>query len=221
MINAVYFINGVSGVTLLSRQYRKITIDEQLIGGFLQALSQFVRELIKNGESDVESKLKRTDIRGIVETEVKEIHLKGYDLIYEMRHPLVVVALIDERDDELQVRSALKVLLEKFIDRYKDIIDSPIVDKYKEFIPVIDDVLKNGKIGLIYPVKKGDIPKLAVNFGLVTGEEYRVLQLCNGKYTVDEIAKELNMTSRDLWKVLDRLKKKDLVEFKGYEEIEK
>ncbi|MGQ4832494.1 MAG: helix-turn-helix transcriptional regulator [Candidatus Asgardarchaeia archaeon] len=220
MINAVYFINGTSGVTLLSRQYRKISIDEQLIGGFLQALSQFVKELIKNGETDIESRLKKTDIRGIVETEVKEIHLKGYDLIYEMRHPLVVVALIDERDDEFQVRSALKVLLEKFIDRFRDIIDSPIVDEYKEFIPVIDEVLKNGKIGLIYPVKKGDVPKLAVNFGLVTEEEYRILQLCNGKLTVDEIAKELNITTRELWKFLENLKKKDLVEFKSHEEIE-
>ena len=221
MINAVYFINGISGVTLLSRLYRRITIDEQLIGGFLQALSQFVKELIKDGESEIEERLRKTDIRGVVETEVKEIHLRGYDLIYEMRHPIVVVALIDEKDDALQVRSALKVLLERFMEKYRNTIETPIIDKYQEFIPIVDEVLKNGKVGLIFPVKKGKASeKILAKMGYITEDESKVLKLCNGKLTVDEIAKELNMAVRDVWKIFESLKRKGLLELKHYNEVE-
>ncbi|MCD6514904.1 MAG: hypothetical protein J7L07_08260 [Candidatus Odinarchaeota archaeon] len=221
MINAVYFINGISGVTLLSRLYRRITIDEQLIGGFLQALSQFVKELIKDGESEIEERLRKADIRGVVETEVKEIHLRGYDLIYEMRHPIVVVALIDEKDDALQVRSALKVLLERFMEKYRNTIETPIIDKYQEFIPIVDEVLKNGKVGLIFPVKKGKASeKILAKMGYITEDESKVLKLCNGKLTVDEIAKELNMAVRDVWKIFESLKRKGLLELKHYDEVE-
>lgn len=221
MINAVYFINGISGVTLLSRLYRRITIDEQLIGGFLQALSQFVKELIKDGESEIEERLRKADIRGVVETEVKEIHLRGYDLIYEMRHPIVVVALIDEKDDALQVRSALKVLLERFMEKYRNTIETPIIDKYQEFIPIVDEVLKNGKVGLIFPVKKGKASeKILAKMGYITEDESKVLKLCNGKLTVDEIAKELNMAVRDVWKIFESLKRKGLLELKHYNEVE-
>jgi len=221
MINAVYFINGISGVTLLSRLYRRITIDEQLIGGFLQALSQFVKELIKDGESEIEERLRKADIRGVVETEVKEIHLRGYDLIYEMRHPIVVVALIDEKDDALQVRSALKVLLERFMEKYRNTIETPIIDKYQEFIPIVDEVLKNGKVGLIFPVKKGKASEnILAKMGYITEDESKVLKLCNGKLTVDEIAKELNMAVRDVWKIFESLKRKGLLELKHYDEVE-
>ena len=221
MINAVYFINGISGVTLLSRLYRRITIDEQLIGGFLQALSQFVKELIKDGESEIEERLRKADIRGVVETEVREIHLRGYDLIYEMRHPIVVVALIDEKDDALQVRSALKVLLERFMEKYRNTIETPIIDKYQEFIPIVDEVLKNGKVGLIFPVKKGKASeKILAKMGYITEDESKVLKLCNGKLTVDEIAKELNMAVRDVWKIFESLKRKGLLELKHYDEVE-
>jgi len=213
LIRTVYFIDARSGNNILSRSYSDLGFDPTLLSGFFSALSTFASEIFRKGLSDAGTVEK---ITGSVETYIEQISIKGYDLIYEIKNPIVLVAIIDKRDDEDVVREGLKELLEIFLDMYKEEIKDLVVDvtPFKSFVPTIDRVLKNGKLGIICPTRKGEIPPMALEMGLITQDEHRVLELCNGDLTIDEIAQKLNMRKVELWKIIEKLKENGMIELK-------
>ena len=218
MIRAVYFIDFRSGIPLFAKTYSDIGIDSVLLGSFFKALSDFAVELVKDG-LEKEKARKGTKISGSMETYLEQVSIKGFDLIYEIKNPVVVVAIIDKRDDEDAVRDGLKKLLELFALEFKDLIgkQSPNVSQFKIFEGTVNDILKHGKLGIICPVLKGALPKFALSMGLIDREEYEVAQLCNGNLTVDEIAEKLNKRKIDTWSTIEELKKKGLIELKTVE----
>lgn len=213
MIRSVFFIDSRSGNNILTRTYSGLGFDPALLSGFFSALSSFASELFKKGLAEAGSVKK---ITGSVETYIEQISIKGYDLIYEIKNPIVLVAIIDKRDDEDVVRDGLKVLLEKFLEAHKEELKDLIVEVavFRSFIPTIDKVLKNGKLGIICPTRKGAVPSMALSIGLINDLEYKVLESCTGELTVDEIAEKLGMKKLDLWKIIDRLKNNGLIELK-------
>jgi len=218
MIRAVYFIDFRSGIPLYAKTYSDIGIDSVLLGSFFKALSDFAVELVRDG-LEREKAREGTKISGTMETYLEQVSIKGFDLIYEIKNPIVVVAIIDKRDDEDAVREGLKKLLELFTLEFKDAIkaQSPNVSQFKIFEGTVNDILKHGKLGLIYPVLKGTLPKFALSMGLIDKEEYEVAQLCKGNLTVDEIARKLNKRKVDVWNAIEELKKKELVELRTVE----
>jgi hypothetical protein len=67
------------------------------------------------------------------------------------------------------------------------------------------------KGGAVIPICVKDIPPMSVHLGMLSPEEYRILQLCDGNNTLDSVAEIASISRADLDKMMDKLKDKGLV----------
>lgn len=64
----------------------------------------------------------------------------------------------------------------------------------------------------IVPVKKGEVPKLAVLLGLLDPFFYDLYNLCNGKRDLNTLSEILGMEKDDIKIFIDKLEKNGLIE---------
>ncbi len=106
MIHAVVLVKADAGEHLLDRKYGKIDVDGVLLSGMISALKSFIGEIVK------------------AEEELEEIKLKGYRIVFERSSTAYIAVIADYRDDEEEIKNALRKVLKKFEEKYKNIIDN-------------------------------------------------------------------------------------------------
>jgi len=198
LIQNVYIIRSASGLCLLSKKYGEIQFNEDLISGFLTALRDFSKE-VTGGE-------------GII----RVLDMKSYNVILVFRENLMIAAGIDKHDNKNIAMSALRKVLDKFVESYNFEGWDGNISIFREFVPKIDSILENGKISDIpvpYPKLKKKLPKMIIRMGTLDEFEYKVAHLCDGKRTSDDIAEETGKTQEQILIILDKLKGLGLVDF--------
>jgi len=75
-----------------------------------------------------------------------------------------------------------------------------------------DDAPVSAKEGDRIPVCIKKIPEASVRIGMVTREQYKLLQLCDGNNTLTEIAQITEIGDEDLIKMMDELRDKGLID---------
>ncbi|MHA1669708.1 MAG: hypothetical protein ACTSV5_03920 [Promethearchaeota archaeon] len=61
------------------------------------------------------------------------------------------------------------------------------------------------------PVVVKDVPEMSVHLGMLAMEEYKLLKVCDGMCTVEEVATIIQKSIDDTEKMLDKMRKKGLV----------
>jgi len=135
MIHNLYLIHH-TGICLLYRKYGSIEFNQDLVSGFLTALKDFSIEFSKGSG------------------ELKVIDMQVFYLMLVFRQGVLIAAAADKNDDSKITHKALDTIMDKFLDRYGDKLEgwSGDVRIFKDFEPVIDEVLELGKVAEI-PVK--------------------------------------------------------------------
>ena len=65
--------------------------------------------------------------------------------------------------------------------------------------------------GVRIPVRKKEIQPMWVQLGMITSEEYKILQLCDGDHTLKTIADIVSIPFEELEGKIDNLREKDLI----------
>jgi len=200
MIHAVVLVKADTGEHLLDRKYGKIDVDGALLSGMISALKSFIGEII---EGEIIK----------AEEELEEIKLKGYRIVFERSSTTYIAVIADYRDDEEEIKNALKKVLKKFEEKYKNIIDNwaGTVSELHPFQKTVDEILMNGKIGELVPLAKKDSLNLAEQFGFLKPEILRIAKLCDGNKTIVEIAETLNVPESFVRSKIEELIKMKIV----------
>lgn len=61
------------------------------------------------------------------------------------------------------------------------------------------------------PIVVKDVPEMSVHLGMLTMEEYKLLKVCDGMCTVDDVAQIVQKSIEEVNEMLDRMRKKGLV----------
>ncbi|MHA1105594.1 MAG: hypothetical protein ACTSPN_07700 [Promethearchaeota archaeon] len=61
------------------------------------------------------------------------------------------------------------------------------------------------------PVVVKDVPEMSVHLGMLTMEQYKLLKVCDGMCTVEEVASIVQKSIDEVEKMLDKMRKKGLV----------
>lgn len=200
MIHAVVLVKADTGEYLLDRKYGKIDVDGALLSGMISALKSFIGEVI---EGEIIK----------AEKELEEIKLKGYRIVFE-RSPVAYVAVIaDYRDDEKEIKKALKRILKNFEEKYGNIIGkwAGNISELYPFKEVIDNILMEGRVGEIVPLAEKRSLNLAEQFGLLKHETLKIAKLCDGTKTVVEIAETLGVPESFIRSQVEELIKMKIV----------
>lgn len=68
-----------------------------------------------------------------------------------------------------------------------------------------------GGIGARIPVVVKKIPPMSVHLGMLSPEEYKILQICDGNNTLEQVAEIGDKTVEELEEMMERLRDKGLV----------
>ncbi len=128
MIHNLYVIED-GGICLYSYNFIKnISIDEQLLAGFLSAIGSFAQETFKTGLQSI------------------QIH-DGQKLIFYVQKSerLTFCAIANEKDNNFLLEKILSEVARKFILELKDVLDNnrAAIDEYKIFDSTIKESVKN------------------------------------------------------------------------------
>ncbi len=129
MIQNLYILNP-SGICIYSHEFQKNTfVDEQLLSGFLSAITMFAQEAFRTG-------LQAIQIRS------------GQKMIFylEQIHGLMFCAIANEQDNNRLLETLLKEIAQEFVSKMRNILnlnqDSKI-NQYKQFDPILSEITKN------------------------------------------------------------------------------
>ena len=134
------FIIGPGGILCYSKNFfEQIDINEEIISGFLRAISDFARE-IKGGE-------------------IKALTFRKFNLIYSysIEYNCIFVIVIDKDDLEEEARLKLEVMKKEFIETYKPYLENWTgnVSVFKNFDDFIEEnifippkILLIGEVGV-------------------------------------------------------------------------
>ncbi|TFG20967.1 MAG: hypothetical protein EU529_14105 [Promethearchaeota archaeon] len=62
------------------------------------------------------------------------------------------------------------------------------------------------------PIVVKEIPPMSVHLGMMTQDEFKVLKICDGMNTIEQVAEIAGKTVDDIEKMMEKLKKKGLVD---------
>ncbi|MHA1269628.1 MAG: hypothetical protein ACTSPY_07545 [Candidatus Helarchaeota archaeon] len=143
MIESLIIINA-GGICIYNKNFTTSKIDEQLLSGFLIAVSNFSKEIMREGE------LQKIDAKDqkIVAYEDKELGL-------------TIAAITGALDHDSLLLKVLKKILIEFDQKYHDVLDDPKISSYnKKFDSIAKDIVNQ------YVSRRSGIN---IFFGLITG----------------------------------------------------
>jgi len=136
VLHNLYLIHQHSGICLIHRSYGNIEFNQDLVSGFLTALKDFSVEFSKGSG------------------ELKIIDMQVFYLLLVFKDGILCTAAADKNDDAKITHKVLSDIIEKFVGKFGDKIAnwSGDVRMFREFEPIIDNIMQNGKIAEI-PLK--------------------------------------------------------------------
>ncbi|TFF88534.1 MAG: hypothetical protein EU550_01120 [Promethearchaeota archaeon] len=135
MIHNLYVIHH-TGICLVYRKYGSIEFNQDLVSGFLTALKDFSIEFSKGSG------------------ELKVIDMQVFYLMLVFRQGVLIAAAADKNDDSKITHKALDTVMDRFMERHEGKLEgwSGDVRIFKDFEPIIDEILDEGKVAEI-PVR--------------------------------------------------------------------
>jgi hypothetical protein len=97
---------------------------------------------------------------------------------------------------------------------YVYINDSYDITGVKSFFgdsPRMADIVGEAGGEVLIPIVVKDVPEMSVHLGMLTMDEYKLLKVCDGMCTVDDVAQIVQKSKEDVNEMLDRMRKKGLV----------
>ncbi|MFX1600644.1 MAG: hypothetical protein ACFFB6_08620 [Promethearchaeota archaeon] len=133
ILHNFYLIHQYTGICLIHRKYGTIEFNQDLVSGFLTALKDFSVEFSKGSG------------------ELKVIDMQIFYLLLVFKEGVLCTAAADKNDDAKITHKALTEIIDGFVGRYGDKLDewSGDVRIFRDFEPIIDDILKNGRVAEI------------------------------------------------------------------------
>jgi hypothetical protein len=120
-------------ICLIHRKYGSIEFNQDLVSGFLTALKDFSVEFSKGSG------------------ELKIIDMQIFYLLLVFKDGILCTAAADKNDDAKITHKVLSDVIDKFTEKFGDVIQSWSGDVriFKDFEPLIDDMLKTGHVAEI------------------------------------------------------------------------
>ncbi|MFX1256535.1 MAG: hypothetical protein ACFFAN_01645 [Promethearchaeota archaeon] len=69
----------------------------------------------------------------------------------------------------------------------------------------------SGSYDVRIPIVIKDLPAASVHLGMISAEEYKVLKICDGMNTIEQVAEISQKSLAEIEKMMDKLRKKGLV----------
>ena len=190
-IYALFIINR-NGVPLFTKTYASSKVEPNLVSGFLTAVSSFVREISPEQKGALKS-IDAEDMKIMLES--------GED---------IVCALLVDYEDKLS-REALRAVVERFEEKYKDILKSwdgnvAIFDTFEEDVEKILWVLtlKPYHIPILKKRVEEDV-KISRDF-------WPLFASIDGRKTIEEVAREAGISVEEAIARIKDLAKSGLVD---------
>ncbi|MFX0181527.1 MAG: hypothetical protein ACFE95_00495 [Candidatus Hodarchaeota archaeon] len=128
MIDGIFVIHD-SGICLVSCSYSQKRRDQDLIGGFLLAVSCFAKQMI--GE------------------DIHEIRMENTHIIYNLRNSILLAIVLSGRKiSKRRITKILNRIQKAFHIQYGEYLMQNIIepDVFKSFNAVVDDILKSAGV---------------------------------------------------------------------------
>ncbi len=78
--------------------------------------------------------------------------------------------------------------------------------------PSLDEIMTAAPSGEVrIPIVVKDVPEMSVHLGMLSLEEYKVLRICDGMNSIEQVAKIAEKNVEDIEKMMQRLRDKGLV----------
>ncbi len=75
---------------------------------------------------------------------------------------------------------------------------------------IAETIQEGGEVRI--PVVVKEIPPMAVQFGMLSKDQFKVLKICDGMNTIEQVASIAQMSVKSIEKMMEQLRKKGLVQ---------
>jgi len=192
-------MHPVSGVCLLEHKFGELDLNPDLVAGFFHAISDFAKILSKG------------------KGEARIVDMGEFYLTYASSEMLSVAAVADKTDNQLKILKALDEVIDRFTEQFGQVLknwDGCLV--FFSFKEELQRILEGGRVGeseASLPRLKCKLPRLMVQLGQISEQDYRVASQCSGTRTPQEIAKAIALPREEVEVILHKLKNLDLIEY--------
>ncbi|MBY9005448.1 MAG: hypothetical protein KGD63_01690 [Candidatus Lokiarchaeota archaeon] len=76
-------------------------------------------------------------------------------------------------------------------------------------LPELREGIESGDVRI--PIIVKDVPKMSVDLGMVTAEEYKIMKICDGMNTIEKVAQIASNSVENTEIIMEKLRKKGLI----------
>ncbi|MBN2157571.1 MAG: hypothetical protein JW776_16105 [Candidatus Lokiarchaeota archaeon] len=211
MIYSIILVDADSGILLLEKKL-KIQKENNVPA---DALANFFGEL-NNMIDDIQKSMKKgqdlTQKTRVVASENSSITLH-----FQPNARILICAISDPDDDTEKITNNLKIVGKRFWLKHKTDLEifrkENLRDIFNPFGVDIETITLGGKIGEKFPkllIAEPALERIKM-MGIINHNEYNVANMCDGKTSAFKIAKNLNISSDEAKKILNKLDELDVV----------
>jgi len=192
-VRYISLIRMEGGESVLNIPYAELTVDPDLIAGFVTAVIIFAK------------------------TPIRTIKKAAYDILIEVGESVLVLLVVDPVTDEIPYREKLKRILDEVESKHGDKLRhfEGDVRRFREFaLTVIKEFpFQSADLNMV-PVKRKNGVRIPFRVGAVDRELEEVESFINGKRTIAEIMDLMGLTDEDVLALISILARYQWIEFK-------
>ena len=186
MIRNVYIMNKESGLCLLSKTYGSVAVNEQIFTAVIKAMESILK--LRGFQQIVSSNYK------ILKTDVPDT-------------PFSVVIVSDPDEDEFWLKGVMNelvwlVMKNATLDRYGQIPTS-VSQRLSE---KIDELVQEEVETVLIPVLRKNVRPSELL-------DMKILSLCDGKHSVEDISRELNIPVGTILIILSKYHRRKVLDY--------
>ncbi|TFG33354.1 hypothetical protein EU527_08310 [Candidatus Thorarchaeota archaeon] len=192
-VRYISLIRMEGGESVINIPYAELTVDPDLIAGFVTAVIIFAK------------------------TPIRTIRKAAYDILIEVGENVLVLLVVDPVSDETPYREKMKLILDDVESKHGDKLKhfEGDVRRFREFaLTVIKEFpFQSADLNMI-PVKRKSGVRIPFRVGAVDRELEEVELFINGKRTIAEIMDLMGLTDEDVLALISILSRYQWIEFK-------
>ncbi len=192
-VRYISLIRMEGGESVLNIPYAELTVDPDLIAGFVTAVIIFAK------------------------TPIRTIRKAAYDILIEVGESVLVLLVVDPVPDEAPYREKLKHILNEVESQHGDKLKhfEGDVRRFREFaLTVIKEFpFQSADLNMV-PVKRKNGIRIPFRVGAVDRELEELESFINGKRTVAEIMDLMGLPDEDVLALISILSRYQWVDFK-------
>jgi hypothetical protein len=192
-VRYISLIRMEGGESVLNIPYAELTVDPDLIAGFVTAVIIFAK------------------------TPIRTIRKAAYDILIEVGETVLVLLVVDPVPDEAPYREKLRQILDEVESKHGDKLRhfEGDVRRFREFaLTVIREFpFQSADLNMV-PIKTNNGVRIPFRVGSVDRELEQVESFINGKRTVAEIMDLMGLSDEEVLALLSVLARYRWIEFK-------